>query len=287
MKKVVIIGAGKVGVSLAFHLQRRGYPIAAVASRTENSLERAKKYLKAGLFTLELKEAVERGEIIFISTNDDAVSRVAEKIGEEGGFKSGQFVYHLSGALSIEVLKPASDAGASVGSLHPMQTFPSIEAGIKKIPGTVFGVTGKEEVLRVAEELIKAVGGKMVEVKDEDKPLYHAAACIACNYLDALMYTAFKFYGKVGMEEGKAWQAMKPLIHGTLDNIEAKGAVEALTGPIARGDVDTVKKHLQAIEKSLPDFLSFYKEVGKITLEVAKERGLSEKAYQEIFNLLF
>ncbi len=276
-----------MGISLASHLHRRGYPIAAVASRTENSLKRAKKYLKAALFTLELKEAVEKGEIIFISTNDDAVSRVVDKIGEEGGFKSGQFVYHLSGALSIEVLKSASDAGAFVGSIHPMQTFPSIEAGIKKIPGTVFGVTGKEEVLRVAEELIKAVGGKMVEVKDEDKPLYHAAACIACNYLDALIYIALKFYKEVGIEEEKAWQAMKPLIHGTLDNIEAEGVVEALTGPIARGDVDTVKKHLQAIKNSLPNFLPFYKELGKRTLEVAKEKGLSENAYQEIFNLLF
>ncbi len=286
MKKIVVIGAGKVGTSLAFHLQRRGYPIAAVASRTENSLERAKKYLKAEFFTLEPKEAVERGEIIFISTNDDAVSKVVEKVSEEGGFKSGQFVYHLSGALSIDILKPAQDLGAFIGSLHPMQTFPSIEAGIKKIPGTVFGITGKEEVLKVAKELVKAVGGKAVEVKDEDKPLYHAAACIACNYLDALMYAAFKFYERIGIEEREAWQAMKPLIQGTLDNIEARGAVEALTGPIARGDVDTVRKHLQVIEKSLPDFLPFYKEVGKTTLKIAKEKGLSKEAYQEIFNLL-
>lgn len=286
MKKVVIIGAGKVGVSLAFHLQKRGYPLAAIASRTENSLERAKRYVKAELFTLELKKAVEEGEIVFISTNDDAVSKVVERIGEEGGFKSGQFVYHLSGALSIDVLKPASNAGAFVGSIHPMQTFPSIEAGIKKVPGTVFGVTGGKEALKLAQELVEAVGGRLVEVRDEDKPLYHAAACIACNYLDALMYVAFKFYEKVGVGEGEAWQAMKPLIQGTLDNIEARGAVEALTGPIARGDVDTVKKHLQAIKKSLPYFLPFYKELGKVTLRVAKEKGLSQEAYQEIFNLL-
>jgi predicted short-subunit dehydrogenase-like oxidoreductase (DUF2520 family) len=286
LRKVAIIGAGKVGTSLAFHLERKGYSIVAVASRTEKSLERARNYLKAGLFTLNLTEAASAGEVIFISTNDDAISKVAKKIARGGGFRKGQFVYHLSGACSLTVLKPAENAGSFVGSIHPLQTFPNIEAGITRIPGTVFGITAQGKGLEIAKELVEAVGGKPVEVREEDKPLYHAAACIACNYLDALMYVAFKFYEAIGIEKREAWQAMKPLVEATLSNIEAKGAVEALTGPIARGDVETVRKHLQTIENTLPHFLPFYKEMGKVTLKVAKEKDLSQKTYREILNLL-
>jgi predicted short-subunit dehydrogenase-like oxidoreductase (DUF2520 family) len=285
LPKISIIGAGKVGISLAFHLQNKGYPLGGVASRTPQSLQRAKKYLKASCFTLDVTQAAREGEVVFISTNDDAISGVVKKIAEEGGFRKGQFVYHLSGASSLAILKPAEEKGSFVGSIHPLQTFPHIEAGIAKIPGTVFGITARGKSLALAKKLVKAVGGKVIEVRDEDKPLYHAAACIASNYLDALIYVAFKFYESVGVERKKAWEAMKPLVKATLDNIEAKGAVEALTGPIVRGDVETVKKHLQVIKEKLPHFLSFYCELGKITAEIALEKELPLSTYHSLLSL--
>lgn len=285
MRKVTVIGAGTVGTSIAYLLQEKDWPIAAVASRTIGSLKRAQKFLKADLFTLDVAEAARQGEVIFISTRDDVIQPLAEKIASEKGFKKGQFAFHFSGALSTQALKPAQLAGASVGSIHPMQTFADIDMAISLIPGTVFGVTADEKATAVAREIVEALGGKMVKVKDEDKPLYHAAACITCNYLVALMDVAMGLYRHLGVDEREAWQAMKPLVEGTLSNIESKGTVEALTGPIARGDVETVKGHLRAIEETFPQLLPFYMEMGKVTAEVARKRGLSEKAYQEFQEL--
>lgn len=282
MRKVTVIGAGIVGTSIAYLLQEKGWPIAAVASRTIGSLKRARKFLKADLFTLDAAEAARQGEVIFISTRDDVIQPLAEKIASEKGFKKGQFAFHFSGALSTQALKPAQLAGASVGSIHPMQTFADIDMAISLIPGTVFGVMADEKATAVAREIVEALGGKMVKVKDEDKPLYHTAACITCNYLVALMDVAMGLYRHLGVDEREAWQAMKPLVEGTLSNIESKGTVEALTGPIARGDVETVKGHLRAIEETFPQLLPFYMEMGKVTAEVARKRGLSEEAYQEL-----
>lgn len=282
MRKVVLIGAGTVGTSVTYLLQKKDWLIAAVASRTDKSLKRARGYLKANLFTLDVAEAACQGELVFIATRDDVIQQVTEKIASEKGFREGQFVFHFSGALSTQALKSVRLSGASVGSIHPMQTFADIDVAIGLIPGTVFGVTADKKAIAVAREVVEALGGKVVEIEDEDKALYHAAACIACNYLVALMNTAVIFYRHLGIEEKKAWEAMKPLIEGTLSNIESKGTVEALTGPIARGDVETVRGHLKAIKEVFPELTFFYKEMGKITAELAHRKGLTEEAYLKL-----
>lgn len=286
MRRVAIIGAGKVGTSLAFLLGEKGYLMVAVASRTKNSLDRARRYLKARLFTLDVAEAAKQGEVVFISTSDEAISPVVKRIARGNGFRPGQFVFHLSGTLSLRALKPAQKAGALIGSIHPLQTFSDVVTDPAKLQGAVFGITAEGEAKEVAEELVKTLGGEAVEVRDEDKVLYHVAAVVACNYLYALIYAAIKVYEKVGFNEEKAWKGIKPLAQRTLENTDAVGVVAALTGPIARGDVKTVKLHLAALEENFPEMLSLYRELGKLTAQMAKKKGLSKEAYKDIFKLL-
>ncbi len=287
MLEVSVLGAGRVGVSLAYVLQEKGYKIVAVASRSSSSLEIARKFLAVQLFTQSFSEAASKGKVIFISTSDDAIREVCQSVASEGGFRKGQCVFHFSGALDLSVLEPAAKQGAFIGSIHPLQTFPDIKAGIEKIPGSYFGVTTRSiRALEMAKEIVKIVEGKFFEVEEDLKPLYHAAACLASNYFDALIYMSSELYSRIGASEKEALAMMEPLIKATWGNIRAKGSAAALTGPIARGDLETIKKHISLIEKKFPQFLSAYKEMGKITAIVARKKGLSEERFKEILNLL-
>ncbi len=284
-KKVSIIGAGIVGTAVAYILKTKGYEVVAVGSRSQDSLTRAYSYM-AGLLTTDVVKAANLGDLIFITTRDDQVEKVCEKIARESGFKAGDVVLHMSGVLSVEVLNSAKGAGASIASIHPIQSFADIDLAIEQLPGTYFGVTAEEEIQPLVFELVKDLGGVPIAVKDEDRPLYHAAACVVSNYLVALLYLAQEIYSNIGISNEISLRAVWPLIEGTLKNIKEKGTSKALTGPIARGDVDTIKKHLLAFESKLPDATGIYKEMGHYTVDVAIEKGsVDEKNAKELKQL--
>ena len=285
-RKVAIIGAGRVGTAVGCILQQKGLNVAAVASRSEGSLERAERYI-SGFKTHDAVAAAKPADTIFITTNDDQIEPLCQQIAEDGGFEPGDVVFHMSGALPTTVLNSAKESGALVASIHPLQSFATIEGAISKLPGSVFGITAEESVLPLAREIVEALDGTAVVVKDEDKALYHAAACAASNYFVGLIHFAQSLYGQLGIPEDVALQALLPLIKGTLANMESQGTVAALTGPIARGDIDPLKKHLAAFEKKLPEKEKLYCELGKYTTLVALEKGTISKAKQrELYQLL-
>lgn len=284
-KKIAIIGAGKVGTALGYLLSQAGFPVVAVGSRSLNSLKKARKYLPQAYLTLNLSEAAKRGEVVFLSVKDEAISPVAKKIAAEGGFRKGQFVFHLSGALKAKALKSAEEKGASIASLHPIQTLASIELAIANLPGSIFGFSGKDEARKEALKIVKALNGKMFTVNDNFKSAYHAAACIGSNYLVTLAFAALKLYQLSGLTEKQSRQALLPLLEGTIKNLKKTDPVEALTGPIARGDLKTVEAHLKTLKKIFPEILPFYCENGKITAQIALKKGMEEKTYQKLINL--
>ena len=284
--KLAIIGAGKVGTAVGHILRKKGLDIVAVASRSRQSLDRAQDYIP-GFKTQSAVAAAKLADMIFITTNDDQVEPVCQGIAQGGGFGSEDIVLHMSGALPTTVLGAAKEKGAKVGSIHPLQSFATIEGAICRLPGSVFGITAEESVLPLAREIVEALDGTAVVVKDEDKALYHAAACAASNYFVGLIHFAQSLYGQLGIPEDVALQALLPLIKGTLANMESQGTVAALTGPIARGDIDPLKKHLAAFEKKLPEKEKLYCELGKYTTLVALEKGTISKAKQrELYQLL-
>jgi predicted short-subunit dehydrogenase-like oxidoreductase (DUF2520 family) len=276
-RPVSIIGAGIVGTAMGKLLESRGYEIAAVAARTQTSLDRASSYLDAHA-TNDVAEAARLGDIIFITTSDDYVQAACEDIAARGGFTVDDFVFHTSGALPLSALGGAKHAGARVGSIHPMQAFATIDGAIDSLPGSVFGVTAEDEALMVASDIVRDLGGEVIVVKDEDKALYHAAACAVSNYLVTLFDYAESLYQVIGVPEDIARQAFMPLLKGTVDNIAKLGPAQALTGPIARGDVGTITRHLEAIDRSAPWAGPIYRELGSYTVKVAMEKGSVDEA---------
>jgi predicted short-subunit dehydrogenase-like oxidoreductase (DUF2520 family) len=285
-KAFAIIGAGKVGTAIGHTLQKKEFNIVAVASRTQESLDRARDFI-FGFKTQDVIEASKLADVIILTTNDDQVEPVCEKIAQNGGFDAQDVVFHVSGALSLDVLDYAKAKGAKVGSIHPLQSFATVEGAVSQLPGSVFGVTAEKEVLPLAREIVEALGGTVVVVKDEDKSLYHAAACVASNYFVGLIHFAQSIYEGLGVSKELALKALLPLIKGTLANMESQGTAKALTGPIARGDLEPIKRHLDAFRSKIPEKKKLYCELGKYITQVALEKGtISQDKQKELCQLL-
>jgi predicted short-subunit dehydrogenase-like oxidoreductase (DUF2520 family) len=269
MLKIGIIGAGTVGSALAVRLADNGYPVVAVASRTFISAEKLANTIKGCQACENNQQAADLADIVFITTPDAVIPNIAAKL----QWHKGQSVVHCSGADSTEILEPARLMGANTGAFHPLQTFAGIQQAIANLPGSTIAIEAEEPLLTVLKEMAAALNCRWIELKAEDKVVYHAAAVIASNYLVTLVKLADDLWETFGIPREQATQALLPLLKGTLNNIANVGIPQALTGPIARGDLETVKKHLAALQKEAPDALSVYCELGLQTIPIAQAKG--------------
>jgi predicted short-subunit dehydrogenase-like oxidoreductase (DUF2520 family) len=271
LNNFAIIGAGMVGTAIGFLLKKAGYKVIAIADKSPAALKRALPYTGGKAFR-KLKEAVQEADCILITTPDDSISSACWEIALCPAIK-GKFVFHMSGAGGLDLLESAKKAGAAVASIHPLQSFSSIDQAIKNIPGSYFGITADKKAQLPAKNIIRDLGGIPIFISSDQKPLYHAAACFASNYLVSLMNTVESIYQAIGMNEKDAKKAYLPLVYGSLKNINNSGSITSLTGPIARGDFGTIKKHITAINKNLPQYSSLYSSLGLITVKVAQQKG--------------
>ena len=269
MLKLGFIGAGTVGTALSVGLGSRGYPVVAVSSRSQTSARRLAQAVSGCQVFDNSQGVADTAEFVFITTPDDIIASVASEI----KWHSGQSVVHCSGALSIDVLEPAKKLGAQVGAFHPLQTFASVRQAIDNIPGSTFAVEAEEPLLDKLKEMAAALDGHWVELKAGDKVVYHASAVIACNYLVTLVKSAADLWQTFATPPHQATQALLPLLRGTINNIDSVGIPQCLTGPIARGDVGTIKKHLTALQKVAPTLVPTYRELGLQTIPVALAKG--------------
>jgi predicted short-subunit dehydrogenase-like oxidoreductase (DUF2520 family) len=208
-------------------------------------------------------------ELVFITTPDDAIASVVSEI----RWRPGQSVVHCSGADSTKILEPARKYDAHVGAFHPLQTFASARQAIENMPGSTFALEAEEPLLGRLKEMATALEGHWIELKAGDKVLYHAAAVMACNYLITLVKLATDLWQSFGIPPAQAAQSLMPLIRGTIRNIDTLGIPKCLTGPIARGDSGTLKKHLTALQTAAPDILPAYQELGLQTIPIALAKG--------------
>jgi predicted short-subunit dehydrogenase-like oxidoreductase (DUF2520 family) len=273
-EKCAIIGLGKAGTAIGYLLRQVGYPIVAVASRSQATLEERIRYTGGRGVTAEANaEAAKLATCIFITTPDDCIARVCREIAEQGGFQPQDKVIHMSGAGGLDLLEPARQAGALVASIHPIQSFADVEGAIRNIPGSTFGITADKDLGAWSTELVRELGGQPFEVPEAIKPLYHAAACMASNYLATLIHMTEETYLSLGLDREVAIRTFWPLVVCTLKNIERSGSVNALTGPISRGDAGTIAQHVRVIRENLPAFLTAYREMGLLTLNLAMQKG--------------
>ena len=277
------IGAGVTGTALASQLYIRGYNIAAVNSRNITSSECLAKLVPNCRICRTAQDVADIAQAVFITTPDDIIADIAANL----DWHSGQTVIHCSGVHSIDVLEPAKTCGANICCLHPLQTFASLEQAINNISGSTFALEGDEEAVTLATEMATALNGNIIRLKAGDKALYHAAAVILSNYSVTLMKMAADLWSSFGIGGEDAVKALLPLLKGTVNNIERIGIPDCLTGPIARGDIGTVQKHLDILRKEHPSVSNVYRMLGLKTIPLALAKGrISLDTANEMRNLL-
>jgi predicted short-subunit dehydrogenase-like oxidoreductase (DUF2520 family) len=283
--KFAIIGAGMVGTAIGSLLKKAGHHIVAVADLSPEHLKRAKTFIGAPGFR-NPAEAAEPAECLLITTPDDRIESVCTGIVTASSVR-GKKVFHMSGAGGLDLLDSAYGAGAAVASIHPLQSFSSIESAIQNIPGSYFGVTASNGAKKFSTDIVRDLKGIPLYIKPDQKPLYHAAACIASNYLVSLMSVVEAIYLSIGFSEKDARKAYLPLVYGSLKNIEKQGCKNALTGPIARGDSGTIQKHIEAMVHHLPDHSTLYANMGMTAVKLARQKGtLNDAQAKNITDLL-
>jgi len=263
---ISVVGAGRVGTALAVLWQRAGHRILAVAGGAATA-ERAATHLP-GVAVLDNAAAARDAEVVLIATPDAAIAVACAQIGPS--LRQGAAVIHASGATGLEALDAA--AGAMKLSLHPLQTCPTVEAAVDRIPGAAFAVTASdEEGFALGIGLATDAGGQPFRLADEAKPLYHAAAVFASNYLVTVTALAEELERSAGVPDPLV--ALGPLQAATLSNVLRVGPAEALTGPAVRGDAATVARNLEALGASAPEAVRPYVALADLALALAERAG--------------
>ena len=301
-----IIGCGKVGTVLGKFLAEAGYRPAGFASRSLSSARQAAESAGAPDCCFEnMWDAAKRADIVFITTPDGAIKSAFTAIAENRGFAGNTIIFHCSGALSSAELTLDGVSGTSVGdmggemgeimtgSIHPLQSFAARETG-NPFENIMMAVEGDAGAVETARKIATDLGARPFTIHTDGKILYHAAAVVASNYLVTLMNLAIELMAASGLSAQEAFEILTPLIKGTLANIKTTGIPDALTGPIARGDVSIVEKHVQAIcalsdkeaGQKAEEMADYYIRNGIETIKIARAKGtLSETAAEELLKI--
>lgn len=285
-KRIGIIGAGVVGTAVGVVLSQHGYEITGVYDIKSESTEQIVDRIACTAY-LSPQEVSRSADILFITTSDTAIESVVNELAAHHAFHDGQVLIHMSGAQSSEVLDKAKPFGVRVLSVHPLQSFASTDMAIKNLPGSVFSIEGDKVAYDTAVCLVETLAGEYFFINRKAKPLYHAGACVVSNYLVTLIDFGVKLLESTGIPKNMATRALIPLIQGTMRNVESMGIPKALTGPIARGDLNTVLKHLDCLEEMVPELMKLYSWLGFYTARIALEKGTIDeqcmKEFQETF----
>jgi len=282
-----IVGCGRLGITLAKVLSEKGYPAKGFASRTLASAQKAAERSGSDNVGTDPVSATRDADMIFITTPDGLIGSVCQSMARSGAFRPGHMVFHCSGSLPSTILESAKECGATIGSIHPLQSFASVLLDRNPFEGIIVAVEGDEKAVAAGLDIAKDLGSKGLTIKTQAKTMYHASAVVASNFMVTLVDFAYQLLSVAGIDSKDAYSVLGPLIEGTLANIKQVGPVNALTGPIVRGDVGTVSDHLREITEKTPQLLELYRILGKHTVEIAKKRGsLSEESLDGLTQLM-
>ena len=263
------IGAGAVGGSLAVVLHNAGYHIVASASRTHASAQSLAARIPGCAPYRNFQKLIDSVGFVFITTPDDAISTVCDSL----KIREGLGVAHCSGAASLEPLGSAARQGAIIGAFHPLQAFSSVEEGVQNIPGITFGIESAPEIRDYLEQMALDIGGNPIFLRPQDKVLYHLSGVLMGNLLAVQASVAASVWPKFDHSRDEGIRALTPMMGAVARNLDANGVPQGVAGPYPRGDVGTIRKHLEALKSSAPEYLPLYCELALAGLPFAVEKG--------------
>lgn len=263
--RVGIIGVGRAGSALGAALSRAGHPVIAAHAVSDASRDRAAALLPAAEL-VEVEEVVARSDLVLLAVPDDALPALAKGL----PFNPGQFVVHCSGRYGVGILAPAQALGALPLALHPAMTLTGTSLDVERLAGAPFGVTSAQPLRMAAEALVVEMGGEPVWIPEEARTRYHAALAHCANHLITLVASGVELLGEAGVDQPA--RLLSPLLHASLDNALRMG-YPALTGPVVRGDAQTVAAHVAALDHD-PQLQAAYIAMARLTADRALAEGL-------------
>jgi predicted short-subunit dehydrogenase-like oxidoreductase (DUF2520 family) len=283
MTRIGVVGAGRVGAVLAAALRSAGHEVVAVSGESAASRARIEALLP-GVAVAPPTAVARACDLLLLTVPDDALGEVATTLAAADAIRSGQQVLHASGKHGLAVLGPAADRGAHVLALHPAMTFTGTEVDLARLPGCRLGITATPATEALAAGLVADLGGVAVRVDEDRRTLYHAGIAHGANHLVTLVAQAADLLRTAGVDDPAG--VLRPLLAAVLDNALASGDA-ALTGPVARGDVDTVRAHLADIAATAPATLDTYAALARATVDRAVLDGrLPAARGEELFGVL-
>lgn len=274
---IAIVGAGVVGSVLGRILVENRQCITAVISRSEASARKCGRFLSCRTVSTSLDAIPQKTRVIMITTPHGAIEDVAHALAERQAFSwRGIAVCHASGMLTADALAPLENAGATVFSFHPIQTFPRDFPPRKIVPsarGIVYGVDGPPAGIQMARRLASLLEGRVLLVPPATREFYHAACVVASNHLTTLLGILDAFYQDIAPGRNDFMESFLPILQATLRNVQATSPARALTGPVARGGADTIARHFEAIRRQAPALVPYYARMTLETIRLAVEKN--------------
>jgi len=285
MVEIAIIGAGRLGTSLGRALAKKGHVIRALTCRGRASAQESRRIIGQGKVFPKNRDAAAEAQVVFLCLPDQDIRKVVAELAAEKIDWTGKAVFHTSGLLPAKVLKPLEDKGALIASFHPAQSFARKDTPPKHFRGIYFGLEGHPKALALARKIARQLGGHALALRPEEKPYYHASCTMTSNFLVTLLDGAAGLLKQARIGQKNAVRLLFPLAQGTLRNVKKFDIRNSLTGPVIRGDLTTIRAHLNALRR-FPEHREAYKKLGLVALETAKKRGLSPQKIKALKNLL-
>jgi predicted short-subunit dehydrogenase-like oxidoreductase (DUF2520 family) len=284
VSEVAIAGAGPVAQALGRALQECGIAIGCIASRNPDHAKAAAAFIGGGALAVPYCDIPLHASHVLVAVSDRAIEPVAAELARGNGRL--RVALHTCGSYGPESLAPLSAVGVSCGGIHPLQTIRDASQGAAALRSTAFAVSGDAQALHWAEEIATALSGHLLHIRPGAQHLYHAAAVMASNYIAALLDSAEQLMLLAGVPREDALRALAPLARTSIDNVVQCGAVEALTGPVMRGDAATVTEHARAMERAEHSIAELYKAAGLHALRMARRRGLGDEEAESVHRAL-
>jgi predicted short-subunit dehydrogenase-like oxidoreductase (DUF2520 family) len=296
---VFIMGAGVVGTALAARLVRAGVPVTGLHGRQVEPTDAARALPGVGgvvgvgvvgvvRSTGEIPDILSESDAVIIAVRDDRVPEVAERLAREGRLRREQILLHASGANPARtILAAALPFVRAVGTLHPLVSFADARVAIEGLGEVAFGIEGDEPARALAKRIVRALGARAVILEAENLALYHAGAVMASNYVVALADTARSLLVKAGVPADQALPVLIPLLASVVQNLAQVGLPGALTGPVERGDVVSIERHLDTLAERAPEVIELYRLVGRDVLRLAREKSKMDPASAARLEALF